>query len=396
MEYIADLHIHSKYSMATSSACEPVQLAAAAVRKGIDLLGTGDFTHALYRAELKEKLCPMGNGLYRLKGDINSPAFMVSGEISCIYKRHGRLRKVHMLILLPSLEAAEALSLRLERIGNLHSDGRPILGVDAYDLCAIALQVCPEAMLIPAHIWTPHFSLFGAYSGFDDIRECFADLTPHIAALETGLSSDPVMNRCVSGIDSFALVSNSDAHSAEKIGREASIFTCPMTYEDIRRGLNGGGLYGTLEFFPQEGKYHWDGHRNCGLGMHPKSAHELGGICPVCGKPLTAGVLRRVLQLSDRSEQESKRLCGYFEYIVPLMEVISTCTGVSLSSKKTAQLHGRLIEELGPELYILRKAQIEDISALDTRTAEGIRRLRCGQVTALSGFDGQYGRISFT
>ena len=307
---IADLHIHSRYSRATSRDCVPAALDFWARRKGIHLVGTGDFTHPAWRAELAEQLAPAEEGLYTLKEEAvrpgalsveEAPRFVVSGEISTIYKKNGAVRKVHSLIVLPDLERAEVLSRRLEAIGNLHSDGRPILGLDCRDLLEITLEAAPDAIFIPAHIWTPHFSLFGAFSGFDTIEECFEDLTPHIHALETGLSSDPPMNWRCSALDRFHLVSNSDAHSPSKLGREANLLEIPCSYAALEKALRTGrGLKGTVEFFPEEGKYHYDGHRNCKQCLSPQEAEAVGGVCPVCGKRLTTGVLHRVEQLADR------------------------------------------------------------------------------------------------
>lgn len=281
MQYFADLHIHSKYAMATSRDCDAPHLDVWARKKGIRLVGTGDFTHPGWRAELREALTPAEEGLYRLKPELRLPApspcgeestrFVVSGEISSIYKKGGKTRKVHNVILLPDLAAADALSLRLERIGNIRADGRPILGLDSRDLLELTLETCPEAIFLPAHIWTPHFSLFGAFSGFDAIEECFSDLTGHIHALETGLSSDPPMNWQVSALDRFTLVSNSDAHSPQKLGREANLLDAPLSYTGLRRALETGeGFLGTVEFFPEEGKYHLDGHRSCGVCLMPE------------------------------------------------------------------------------------------------------------------------------
>ena len=277
--YIADLHIHSRYSRATSRECTPEHLDLWARRKGIQLLGTGDFTHPAWRDELAQKLVPAEEGFYTLNPSFRhpdlcppgqSPRFVVSGEISSIYKKNEKVRKVHSLILLPGLEAAEALSRKLEAIGNIHSDGRPILGLDCRDLLEITLDTCPQAVFIPAHIWTPHFSLFGAFSGFDTIEECFEDLTPHIHALETGLSSDPAMNWRLSALDKYQLVSNSDAHSPAKLGREANLLDTELSYPALCEALEtGNGLAGTIEFFPEEGKYHFDGHRKCGICLNP-------------------------------------------------------------------------------------------------------------------------------
>ena len=295
--YIGDLHIHSHYSRATSKDLTPEYLDLWARKKGIDIVGTGDFTHPAWRAELAEKLEPAEPGLYILKKErmirhscaagSPQPRFVISGEISSIYKKNDKVRKVHSLILLPSLEDAEILSRRLEAIGNIHSDGRPILGLDCHDLLAITLDACPEAIYVPAHIWTPHFSLFGAFSGFDTIEECYEELTPQVHALETGLSSDPSMNRRLSALDSFHLISNSDAHSPAKLGREANLFDIPMSYDGLYGAIQRGeGLAGTIEFFPEEGKYHFDGHRKCHLCLSPSQARQYNGICPVCGKKL--------------------------------------------------------------------------------------------------------------
>lgn len=344
---IADLHIHSHYSRATSRDCTPEALDFQARQKGIGLIGTGDFTHPGWRAELKEKLQPAGEGLYKLKPEYGilppigsaslSPHFVLSGEISSIYKKGDKVRKVHSLILLPGLEAAERLSKKLEAIGNLHSDGRPILGLDCRDLLEITLDTCPQAIFIPAHIWTPHFSLFGAFSGFDRIGDCFGDLTPYIHALETGLSSDPSMNSLLSALDSYHLVSNSDAHSPGKLGREANLLDIAPDYPSLSQALQKGvGLKGTIEFFPEEGKYHYDGHRKCHLCLSPSEAKQYRGKCPVCGKKLTTGVLHRILQLADRAENYVHPHHPPFERLAPLMEVIAASTGFTTASKKTA------------------------------------------------------------
>lgn len=403
--YIADLHIHSRYSMATSRDCDAPHLDLWARNKGIDLVGTGDFTHPAWRAELKEQLTPAEEGLYTLKEDYRLPAdaadaprprFIVTGEISTIYKKNGKTRKIHHLILLPSLEAAERIAARLEVIGNLHSDGRPILGLDSRDLLELVLDTCPDAVLIPAHIWTPHFALFGAASGFDSIQECFEDMTPEIHALETGLSSDPAMNRRISALDRFTLVSNSDAHSPSKLGREANLLETALSYPALKRAVETGkGFSGTLEFFPEEGKYHLDGHRNCKCCLTPEETAAFGGKCPVCGKPVTIGVLHRVLELADRPEGFVPADTKPFESLIPLPEVLASALDVSAGSKKTQSLYFRMLKELGPEFRILRELPEEAISAVaGQRTAEGIRRLRARQVERIAGYDGTYGRIA--
>ena len=403
--YIADLHIHSRYSRATSKDCTPEHLDLWARRKGIHIVGTGDFTHPAWREELTEKLEPAEDGLYVLKDEYRIreegvpgemiPRFVVTGEISSIYKKNGKVRKVHSLILLPGLEDAERISAKLEQIGNIHSDGRPILGLDCHDLLEIILELCPAAVYVPAHIWTPHFSLFGAFSGFDTAEECFEDLTPYIHAMETGLSSDPPMNWRVSALDRFQLISNSDAHSPAKLGREASLFDIPMSYEGLAKAIQTGeGLGGTIEFFPEEGKYHMDGHRKCNLCLTPSETMKYNGKCPVCGRKITIGVSHRVEELADRPEDYVRENAKRFESLVPLPEVIGASLGVSAASKKTEREYHRILSELGPEFEILRNLPLEEIRRVSgTRVAEGIGRLRSGQVERIPGFDGEYGVI---
>lgn len=405
MKTIADLHIHSRFSMATSKEGTPENLDFWARKKGISLIGTGDFTHPVWREELKERLVSEGNGLYRLRDAYvkeesrkfpgEGTRFVVSGEISSIYKKNGKTRKVHNVILLPSLEAADAMAQRLEKIGNIHSDGRPILGLDSHDLLEMMLDVCPEGILIPAHIWTPHFSVLGAKSGFDSVEECFEELAPYIHALETGLSSDPAMNWRISKLDRYQLVSNSDAHSPSKLGREANLLDIDCSYEGLYQAIQTGqGLEGTVEFFPEEGKYHFDGHRKCGVSLSPVEAERLGGICPVCGKKLTMGVDHRVEQLADRAEGFVKKDGKKYESLVPLPEVISACMGYSTASKKVQGCFEQMIQTLGTEFDILRNVPSEDIkSCAGERIAEGIENVRTGNVKRIPGYDGEYGKI---
>ncbi len=403
--YIADLHIHSRYSRATSRECVPEYLELWARRKGIDLLGTGDFTHPAWRQELKEKMVPAEEGLYCLKkelqiqdrilGDKSRPRFVISGEISSIYKKNGRVRKVHNLILLPGLYEAELLSKKLETIGNIHSDGRPILGLDSRDLLEITLEICPRAIFVPAHIWTPHFSMFGAFSGFDTVEECFEDLSPYIHAFETGLSSDPPMNWRLSALDRFQMISNSDAHSPSKLGREANLLNISMSYDGLYDAVQKGqGLMGTIEFFPEEGKYHYDGHRKCHLCLSPKEAEKYQGKCPVCGKKLTMGVSHRIEQLADREEGFMPSGAAAFESLTPLPEVIASCTGHLASSAGVMRQYQKMLEKLGSEFSILRELPEEQIQGkCGYQIAEGIRRLRQGKVRRFPGFDGEYGII---
>ena len=405
MKMIGDLHIHSRFSMATSREGTPENLDFWARKKGISLIGTGDFTHPVWREELKERLVTEGNGLYRLRDEYvkeesrkfpgKGTHFVVSGEISSIYKKNGKTRKVHNVILLPSLEAADTMAQRLEKIGNIHSDGRPILGLDSHDLLEMMLDVCPDGILIPAHIWTPHFSVLGAKSGFDSVEECFEELTPYVHALETGLSSDPAMNWRISKLDRYQLVSNSDAHSPSKLGREANLLDIDCSYEGLYRAIQTGeGLEGTVEFFPEEGKYHFDGHRKCGVSLSPVEAERLGGICPVCGKKLTMGVDHRVEQLADRAEGFVKKDGKKYESLVPLPEVISACMGYSTASKKVQGCFEQMIQTLGTEFDILRNVPSEDIkSCAGERIAEGIENVRTGNVKRIPGYDGEYGKI---
>lgn len=405
--YIADLHIHSRYARATSSECVPEYLDLWARRKGIELVGTGDFAHAAWRAQLREKLTSCGDGFYTLKDEYRlrdaftpeepRPRFVITGEISTIYKKDGRTRKVHHLIILPSLEDADALSARLEHIGNIHSDGRPILGLDSRDLCALTFDVCPRAIYIPAHIWTPHFSLFGAFSGFDTIEACFGDMTPHIHALETGLSSDPPMNWRLSALDRFTLVSNSDAHSPAKLGREANLIGGKMNYDDFSRAICGqapGSFLGTIEFFPEEGKYHFDGHRGCGVCLSPRESLSRENLCPVCQKRMTIGVSHRVEELSDRPEGFRPVHAPGYENLVPLPEIIGAALGVGAASAKVTQAYMALLRDIGPEFTILRTAEITDIrTAGGELIAEGVKRMREGRIVMHPGFDGEFGKL---
>lgn len=407
MKAIADLHIHSRYSMATSKDGTPENLELWARKKGISILGTGDFTHEKWREELKDSMVSAEDGFYKLKDEKRLPEaermkdqtvrFVVSGEISCIYKKNGKTRKAHHLILLPGLEEAEKMAKKLEKIGNIHSDGRPILGLDSRDLLEIMLEASPEGIFIPAHIWTPHFSVLGAKSGFDSLEECFEDLTPYIHALETGLSSDPPMNWRISSLDQYQLVSNSDAHSPSKIGREANLLDIELSYEGLSRALcRGEGLLGTVEFFPEEGKYHYDGHRKCEVCLTPEEAEKMGNICPVCGKKLTMGVEHRVEQLADRKYGYRKENAKEFESLVPLAEVISSCMGYSSGSKKVQSCYENMLEKLGPEFEILRRVPAEDIKAVsDENVAAAIEGIRQKKVKKIPGFDGKYGKILF-
>jgi len=408
-EFIADLHIHSHYSRATSRDLDLEHLWVWAQRKGLAVVGTGDFTHPGWFAELEQKLVPTGDGLYRLREEGRAlcdevpPAcrgtvrFMLSVEISSIYKRDGRTRKVHNLVYVPDLESAAAISRALARIGNLSSDGRPILGLDSRDLLQIVLDTSNSAVLIPAHIWTPWFSALGSKSGFDSIEACFADLAPQIFAVETGLSSDPAMNWRLSALDRYCLVSNSDAHSPGKLAREANRFCCEPSYHDIFGALRHPrreGFLGTIEFFPEEGKYHLDGHRKCDQRMTPAETRTCGGVCPHCGKPVTMGVLYRVEELADREAGTRPECAREFVSLVGFNEVVGQVLGVGPTSKQVARVVRHCQQELGCELDLLRSVPLEELSRVGGPVlAEAVRRMRAGEVRLEGGYDGEFGTV---
>jgi DNA helicase II / ATP-dependent DNA helicase PcrA len=439
--YFADLHIHSKYSRACSRDCNLVELARWASFKGIRLLATGDFTHPAWRSEIKEILVDAEPGLFRL-ADSYAPEtnvlkggfgpqdvrFILNVEISSIYKKAGATRKVHNLIFMPDLDSIEKFSARLDRIGNINSDGRPILGLDSRDLLEIALETNETSFLVPAHIWTPWFSILGSRSGFDSVEECFGDLAPHIFALETGLSSDPEMNHRVSALDRFTLISNSDTHSPARLGREANIFQGALGYLHLRDALVAGGrntldlvkpelllqsgdlesgvgpkailkdaepaFLGTIEFFPEEGKYHLDGHRKCGARLDPAETHRLDGKCPVCGQSVTVGVMNRVMELADREQSIMPERGAPFWRFLTLQEIVAQSLGVGPQSKKVSLVYRDLLEKLGPELTILWALPSAEIArhAPDIVT-EAIRRVRAGELSIEAGFDGEYGTV---
>ena len=394
MEFIADFHIHSKYSRATSRSMDIEHIAEWAKLKGITLMGTGDFTHHLWLEELKANLEDLGNGLFKYK-DIH---FMLTAEISSIYSKNGRGHRIHNIIFAPSFKTVDKINNTLSRWGNLASDGRPILGIDAAELARISFDIDENCFFVPAHVWTPWFSVFGSMSGFDKIEDCFEEQTSKIFALETGLSSDPEMNWRWSALDRFALISNSDSHSPQRIGREANVFNCELTYKDIIDTLKNKDknrfLY-TIEFFPQEGKYHFDGHRLCGIRFSPQETKTHKNICPKCGRPLTVGVTNRVEQLSDRPENYTPKNIIPFKNLISLDEIIAEAKGVNKGSKAVGAEYRLAISRLGTELEILLHTKKEDLERnLPKRIAEGILRVRQGQVIVQPGFDGEYGKIS--
>jgi len=398
MRYIADFHIHSKYSRATSREMDLEHLNQCAKLKGIDILGTGDFTHPLWFKELEEKLIHLGNGLYRLKD--KSVFFILTTEISCIYKKGDKTRRIHLLVFAPSLEVVKKLNQRLEKNYNLHSDGRPILGIDAKELLKIILDVSIENFVVPAHAWTPWYSLFGSKSGFDSIEECFEEMTPEIYALETGLSSDPLMNWRVSSLDRLTLISNSDAHSPENLGREANVFEFPdeegISYQKIIESIKIRKNFDfTIEFFPEEGKYHFDGHRNCQISLAPRETKKLKGICPVCHRPLTIGVLHRVDDLADREVPIAPQLAPGFKSIIPLKEIIAQIYGVNKTAKKVKEKYLELIKktEKGEFSVLLDLEEKELLEIALPRVVQGIIKARKGEVVKIGGYDGVYGKI---
>lgn len=412
MRFVADFHIHSRFSRATSKEITLENLAKWASVKGIKVLGTGDFTHPAWFKELENNLEPAEPGLYKLKAqnkkiktngwpanDGNETRFILSSEISCIYSKKNRVRKIHLVVLAPSLEIVEKINTRLGWIGNLKSDGRPILGLDAKELLKIVLESSPECLVVPAHAWTPWFSIFGSKSGFDSVAECFDEYSKHIFALETGLSSDPAMNWRLSILDQYTLISNSDSHSLGKIGREANVFEGEkLDYSEITQAIKKKSvnlkLAYTIEFFPEEGKYHFDGHRLCNISLSPQESRKLKGLCPVCKKPLTIGVLNRVEELADRPAGTRPPLSIPFKSLVPLEEIIAEAFGLLPGAKRVEEEYRNLIAKIGSEFRILVEADWPELSAATLpEIVDGIKRVREGQLSVEPGYDGVYGKV---
>lgn len=403
--YYADLHLHSRYSRATSADSDLEHLAGWARRKGVDVVGTGDFTHPAWRQELGEKLVEAEPGLFRLRPDLADavdaalPAilrgptrFVLSVEISTIYKKGDKTRKVHHVLFAPDLDAVDRVRAALGRIGNLAADGRPILGLDSRDLLEIALH--SGCHLIPAHIWTPWFAALGSRSGFDAIDDCYGDLAGHIFAVETGLSSDPAMNWCISKMDRFRMFSSSDAHSPAKLAREATVFDGALSYAGLFGALQtGAGYVGTIEFFPAEGKYHLDGHRACGVRWTPEQTLAHGGRCTVCGEPVTVGVLSRIRALADRAAPQPPPNAGVVRHLVPLPELLAALHQVGVATRTVQHHYTTLLERFGSELHILQDAPIEAVAAQSAPLAAALARLRAGAIQWEPGYDGLYGRI---
>lgn len=409
MKLIADLEIHSRYSRATSKALELENIALWAAYKGIDVVGTGDFTHPIWFESIKEKLEPAEPGLFKLK-ELYRPKqaeklkerfekvrFMLSAEVSCIYSKGGKVRKVHHLLYAPDLKTADKINTQLSWIGNLKADGRPILGLASKELLKIVIDSSASAMLIPAHVWTPHFAVFGSKSGYNSLEECFEELTPQVPAIETGLSSDPKMNWRLSWLAEKAIVSFSDAHSLPKLGREATVFNTEPSYAGIRDAIvnrDPEKLISTIEFFPEEGKYHYDGHRKCEVRFTPQETAQHKGRCPKCGTLITRGVLARVEELSDKPEAYKPANARPFVRIIPLMEIIAESLGVGTQSKQVMDTYLEMVQSMGGEFEILLEKPIKEIKdAIDERLAEAIERVREEKVKINPGYDGVFGEI---
>ncbi len=426
MRIIADLQIHSKYSRACSQDLSPKSIGLWADKKGIGVIGTGDFTHPAWLNILKQELEETKGGLYQLRnnkqnsrppsealakeGRSSEAYFMVTGEVSSIYKQGDKVRRVHNMILAPNFAAADRIIAGLEKAGaNLRSDGRPIMGVHCDDLVKIVMDADPLSVVIPAHVWTPHFGVFGSLSGFNSIEETFGDQAKYIFAIETGLSSDPKMNWQISNLDKYSLVSNSDAHSLRKIGREANVFEIDekkLSYSEIIRVIrnkNPREFVCTLEFFPEEGKYHLDGHRDCKFSCLPAQTKKLGGICPVCGKKLLVGVLNRVAELADREHGYIPKSAVPFRSVIPLEEIIADTLGVGTQSKKVVEMYEQMTSEQwlvgseqkrATEFDILLDLSEDEISKISTPAiGQAVIRVREGKVKLEGGYDGVFGKI---
>ena len=392
MKLTADLHLHSRYSNATSSAMNLPTMASWARRKGIDLLGTADFTHPVWRKALHDQLREEPEGIYTLNG----MRFMITGELSLVWRHDGRGRRMHLVLLVPNLDEAERISAELGKRGNINADGRPILGLAAGDCLDLVWEQSPDTVVIPAHVWTPWYSVFGSKSGFDAMEDCFGSYADRIFAIETGLSSDPPMNRRVSALDRFTLVSNSDAHSPAKLAREATLFDLEdVSFASIAEALRTKqGYEGTLEFYPEEGKYHYDGHRKCGVSMHPAESMKHENRCPVCGKPMTLGVLHRVEELADRKEP---KLDAPYRSLVPLAELIAHVLGKGVNTKTVTTAYDSMLERYGTELDILLEHPIDDMAAeTPDGVLEAITNMRAGNVELIPGYDGEFGKVVLT
>ena len=403
MTYTADLHIHSSYAYATSPSLNFENLAHWAKLKGIDLLASADFTQPKWFAESKAKLSEIGNGLYEYDG----VKFVLGTEVNCTARVGGRARRVHILIFAPSLSSVSKINDALKRRGaKLEGDGRPTLTISPRDLLEMLLEIDPRCMMIPAHVWTPWFGIFGSKSGFDSLEECFGDMTPHIHAIETGLSSDPAMCWRVPELDDISIVSFSDAHSLPKLARELTVFNGSPSYDGLAEALRTQDIAYTTEFFPEEGKYHHSGHRRCGVSLTPKEVNEYGSACPVCKRPITLGVMQRVEDLAQRADDTRRDEDGLihsddgrppFRSLVSLQEILSEAMGVGINTKRVQGACMSLVESLGSELDVLLSIPSGEVAATLPRfgqiVADGLERVRAGDVQVVPGFDGQYGAV---
>ncbi len=399
-EYIVDLHLHSKYSRAVSKDMNLQEMSSWGARKGIHMLACADYTHPAWYAELKEKLQQQDNGLYTLKGAAESTHFILSTELSCIYSQDGATRRIHIVVVMPTLLDVAKFNAALTQEGaNLKADGRPILGMSAERVVELAKTASEQSIIIPAHIWTPWFSLFGSMSGFDSIQECFGKQTPHVRAIETGLSSDPAMNWRLSQLDDIQIVSFSDAHSAKKMAREATVFDLiELSYSNLRMAIESptpkNNIAYTIEFYPEEGKYHFDGHRDCNIRLSPAETKKHKGTCPKCKKPVTIGVMHRVDELADRPEGYEPNNRPLFKSIVPLQEIISDAVGVGVNSKRVQAEYNTIVESVAPEFDVLLHTDLEKIgSVAEPIVVEGIKRVREGRLHILPGYDGEFGTV---
>jgi uncharacterized protein (TIGR00375 family) len=406
MKFIADFHVHSKYSRATSKDMDVENIARWANLKGIGLMGTGDFTHPFYFAELKQKLQPTGYGLLTLKQEFknsvgnsfqNEIHFMLTAEVSNMFQQGGSSRRVHTMIFAPSFEVVEKINDELSQFGKLGSDGRPIFGFPVKELVEIITDITDECFIVPAHAWTPWFSVFGANSGFDSLEECFQEQLKHISCIETGLSSDPQMNWRWSALDKVALISNSDAHSPNRIGREANVLDCAMSFKDIVKTIQTKDktkFLFTIEFFPEEGKYHFDGHRNCNVLLSPAESRKHKNLCPVCGRKLTVGVMHRVEELSDRPEGFVPEGAIPCKHLIPLQEIIAEALGQGVETKGVQNEYLRLVSIFGSEFRILLDLLPEELEKnTPGKVLEGIKRVRTEDLQITPGHDGVYGKI---
>ena len=390
MTLVTDLHVHSRYANSTSPQMTLPGMSRAARRKGVDLLGTGDCTHPGWLEELRRELRDCGHGVYAHNGT----RYLVTGEVSLVWRQAGRGRRVHLVLLVCSLDDAARIQEALSERGNIAYDGRPMLGLSAQAFCELIWERAPETLVIPAHIWTPWYAVLGDKSGFDSLQECFGGLVDRITAIETGLSSDPGMNRRVSSLDGVRLVSFSDAHSPARIAREATVLDLKkVSFSAVSQALaTGQGYVGTIEFYPEQGKYHYDGHRVCGVSLAPPQSMSIGNRCPICGKPLTLGVLHRVTELADRDVPRLGK--GIHRSTVPLVDILSDVLGVGAGSKTVAKLYEAMLDRYGTELAILLDHPIDDFGAdVPEQVVDGIARVRQGDVVIEPGYDGMYGKV---